>query len=729
MVMVIYIHGGLAITRIINMNKAIEKFFKEYYPLLFIVLLGLILITGPFILSNNLEGFDAAGQYANAYYIRHYFWPWPGGWNALFLTGFPQGLFYPSFFHWLVAVVSFIMPLKIAYKIILSLAVIFFPLVYFFFTKKIFGKSIFANIALSLAGIFYYFDLGLNDNLFCDLYFGMSPHLFSLSLFFVYLYFLFNISKNKGRWQIASIILAITIVTHAITGIMAIFLGVIFLIITWRQRFVFINTFKHLVLAALLSMWWWLPFLLNISYMSGSDISSEAAPILIILMPFVLMAGLVSLKIKNENTNFIKTISIFNILIIISYLLGRIFFVQSFPVHFSRFLIYPLLLSPISLLSIFYSHKYNWQKINLILVFVFSFYLFFFRIIPVGPFDTFLLDNLNNYYDKGRVIVTGGSRYLDDRFHTTRMKLAMNYNLPLSEGLFVESSANGWFIMSMMQSWENTVPTFVWGYKNLKGVADLKWGADILGVNYEYRLNDKRPSVEENSLIEKKSKLLSEDFDFNQEDDSENRIKELNDLSFKIERTRLIDNERKISILGGNNNSFYYQAFYKVGETSLAETLSVRPVNIEKDWRENTQKWWSSDWLKIDSENGEYRKPILIYRHNPEDWQLSSSSVNFPVSFVSKKMDIFLVDASALKSPAPIYVKEAYFPFWRAFDENGQSLPVYKVSPNFMLVYGRGVITFKYLEPWYYYAGFIVSGISLLLGLFSLFFFKAAKKG
>ncbi len=87
----------------------------------------------PFCFSNNLEGFDAAGQYANAYYIRSAFWPWPGGWNAMLLTGFPQGLFYPPFFHWLSAAVSFVLPLQFAYKLILSLAVIAFPLVYFYF--------------------------------------------------------------------------------------------------------------------------------------------------------------------------------------------------------------------------------------------------------------------------------------------------------------------------------------------------------------------------------------------------------------------------------------------------------------------------------------------------------------------------------------------------------------------------------------------------------------------
>ena len=139
---------------VINTSSRLKRILKEYYPLLFVFLVGLILIVVPFIFSNNLEGFDTAGQYANAYYIRYAFWPWPGGWNAMFLTGFPQGLFYPPFFHWLTAALSFVLPLQFAYKLILSLAIIAFPLIYFIFAKKLLLKSALANSALLLAGIF-----------------------------------------------------------------------------------------------------------------------------------------------------------------------------------------------------------------------------------------------------------------------------------------------------------------------------------------------------------------------------------------------------------------------------------------------------------------------------------------------------------------------------------------------------------------------------------------------
>ncbi len=703
------------------MLQKLEKFLKENYIVIFIFLVSIILISGPFLISNNLEGFDAAGQYANAYYIRHAFWPWPGGWNSMLLLGFPQGIFYPPFFHWLSAALSFIIPLALAYKIILSLAVISFPLIYFRLAKNLFSQNALASAALLLAGVFYYFDLGLNDNLFCDLYFGMSPHLFSLTLFFIYLHYLWKLSKDHKKWQWPALFLALIIITHAITGLMSILFSLIALILSWNKKPIFIGIFKHLGLAAALSIWWWLPMIINLPYLSGSDISSEIAPILILTIPFIIATGLASLWTKSEHSLFLKTVAIFNIIILAFYLLSRVIAIDNFPLHSTRLLVYPLLLAPLSLVSLLPKKKINWQKINLTLLFVFSFYLFFFRIIPVGPFDTIILDNVSTYYKQGRVIVTGGSRYLDDRFHSTRMKLAIEHSTKVAEGLFVESSANGWFIMSMMKSWEKTVPTFVWAYKNLQEVDDVAWGSRILGINYEYRINDRKPSSEEKDLLEalttpEKTEENNKPIDeIAQAEDYRNK----NNLAFKAGRERLSDNERAISLLAGSNGAFYYQTFYQVNNVALAEALSLRPVNITEDWNGQTKKWWTSSWLKTDDKQF-YQKPILVYQKETNQWQLANTDTQLPLLSSEEDMSTFVVDASSLVEKAPIYIKVSYFPFWQAFDEKGQRLEIHKASPNFMLVYGRGKITFKYVEPTYYYLGFALSGAALLFILLSL---------
>jgi len=300
----------------------------------------------------------------------------------MFLAGFPQGLVYTPFFHWLVATISFVLPIKIAFKTVLSIAIIVFPIVYFFLSKKIFKNSLMAGFALLVASVFYYFDLGLNENLFSDLYFGMSPHLFSLTLLFAYLYSLYIFEEKPKQWYWSAIFMALSVVTHVFTGIAVILFGLIYLLLSYKNKLVFVIILKHLFLAGLLSMWWWLPFILNIGYVTGSDIGSVVPGIMILIMPVVLVVNVASF-FKKDNDIFLRAISIFSSVVIVSFLIGRIFPVSHFPIHFSRFLVYPLLLMPIQLVYVFSNLKINWQKLNVALIFIFGFYFFFFKITPV----------------------------------------------------------------------------------------------------------------------------------------------------------------------------------------------------------------------------------------------------------------------------------------------------------------------------------------------------------
>src|SRR3989344_4643484 len=105
----------------------IKNYFIEQKILvgLSLVLLGLLVV--PFWQSNSLEVYDAPGHVSLVWYIKEYFWPKPSGWNSLFLLGFPQGIFYPSLFHWLAAGFSFLVGVDTAIKIIISFAILSLP--------------------------------------------------------------------------------------------------------------------------------------------------------------------------------------------------------------------------------------------------------------------------------------------------------------------------------------------------------------------------------------------------------------------------------------------------------------------------------------------------------------------------------------------------------------------------------------------------------------------------
>lgn len=182
--------------------------------------------------------------------------------------------------------------------------------------------------------------------------------------------------------------------------------------------------------------------------------------------------------------------------------------------------------------------------------------------------------------------------------------------------------------------------------------------------------------------------------------------------------------------IGESRPGFYYQSFNQINNTSLAESLSVRPVSITNNWEENVKKWWTTDWLMATSTTiYNYSKPILVESADVDAWQLASQDIGLVLYDVSQKMNTFVVDASRLKTPTPIYVKVGYFPFWKAYDQFGEELKIYKASPNFMLVYGRGIITFKYQKPWYYYGAYLVSGLTLSFLVVSYYLKKRDKLG
>lgn len=708
------------------MRKKIRFYLFNYYGLAFILVIALVSVILPFLFSNNLEGFDSAGHLASAYYIKNFFWPWPDGWNIALISGFPQGLFYASGFHWLVAALSFVVPLEMAAKILISLSIFLFPIGVFLLAKKIFRQPLISSAVTFFVCIFYFFEVGLNDNMFSDLFFGMLNHLASLTLFVFYIWALVHFIARTKKWTTPLLLLVATFLFHLMTGVVALLLTLLIFIFNGggdHGKILKKGLVKILGYALFLLLFWLVPLILNINYTSGSDASSFYSPLIIILTPVIILINFLAFIKKGEFQPLIKAMALTGIIISLMAMLGGAISLDGFPLHFTRFLIYPLILTPILLLYLVKSYSINWQLVNVVGVLSFFFYFTFLRIIPIGPFASDLLPGINNYYESGRVMALGHSNNLDARFHSTRMKLATQYNLPVAEGLFVESSPNGWFVMSLLRSWDGVDNNFTWAYRHLSDVADLSWGARLFGINYEYRISDLSPSENEKNLknafenlVEERENLITRELTKNERD-----------LFFKVFKERLLDDENIINIVGTNKTGFYYQSLYKVHDTDLAEAVYLPPVNIEKDWSNMTKKWWSSDWLKSSASDYLYDKPLLVYQAPVADWQISSEKIDFTVQNIGTKMDSFIVDASALSSPAPIYVKVGYFPFWQAYDESGQRLEVYKASPNFMLVYGWGQITFKYIKPFYYYVGYIISGLTLLLLILSYLYQKRRK--
>jgi uncharacterized membrane protein len=62
----------------------------------------------------------------------------------------------------------------------------------------------------------------------------------------------------------------------------------------------------------------------------------------------------------------------------------------------------------------------------------------------------------------------------------------------------------------------------------------------------------------------------------------------------------------------------------------------------------------------------------------------------------------------------PVLVKVGYFPNWR-LTVNGRPAPVYRASPNLMLVFGHGPAVLEYRRSWTEYVGLALSLLGLAL--------------
>src|SRR3989344_4777564 len=94
---------------------------KLIYPGLLILTLlhATIRLIIPFLRFNDLYIWDMAGQYFSSWYVKEYLFPRIIGWNPYFFAGFPQNQFYPPLYSYLTALLSFIMPLEWAFKLLL----------------------------------------------------------------------------------------------------------------------------------------------------------------------------------------------------------------------------------------------------------------------------------------------------------------------------------------------------------------------------------------------------------------------------------------------------------------------------------------------------------------------------------------------------------------------------------------------------------------------------------
>lgn len=405
--------------------------------IIFIAILTLFLLIQLIIpyWKSSIYQWDAAGHAVSAQFVKEELFPGAIGWNPSGYMGFPHNQFYPPLFSYLVASLSFITGLEIAFKLIVTLSVLILPLGFYSFARSLKlteEQSIFfsmlAILLLSLpSGFFANYQIGGNfDSLF---YVGLVTNSFGLAIMLFYFAAIPKID-NKKYFILATILLASVVLTHAFIAIISILYSLSFPITKCIQKERIKTYIKHYLLAFLLTSFWSIPFLFKREYSKVAFIPFQIDNILIISI--LLLCGILALLFYKKQYSMFP-ISVFTFLLLTLIAVMHWFFM---PFHTYRFLliIYIVLLLLISKLT-----KLKTPLLILTLIVI----IFLSANYTNYHFQDKTYEKPIYYNSEGRMLFIGKQTDQSPSFQTLEHLLPIWNKQPGIHYLFIESAIHG----------------------------------------------------------------------------------------------------------------------------------------------------------------------------------------------------------------------------------------------------------------------------------------------
>jgi len=669
------------------MGKFINQISDESYIHKFIYL-GIIIVCGflafQFWQANFLSIYDASGHVAAVESVRS-FWPSLSGWNARELLGWPQGIFYPSFFHYLTAGLAFGVGIPVAIKIVICVAFIALPISILIFVRSIFSDKNSALLAFLFIFLLITFSPDFLGSSFRSLFhLGLMPNFFVLPVLFLFLASTTKIAK--GKFAESGLLLALLILTHLVAAI----LGVIYLLITFITKIMFGE--RHLwkkyllvlIIALLLTAFFWLPFLVNYQLTSVATHGAITSYFSLNLVALLIAVGLVFFSFKKREeklfclsfTAFIIVLaSVFDAMVFRKF--GTSYFFETLNIY--RFQIFAYMLLGMGLILLY--EKSSWFKKTE-------------RLLTIAPILLFGLIILGIFFKNPAKIQTAqvnlahpekiSGRFLESFRRTESYPVVYEFQTRLSSenkqspwafGVFPESSPNAPFIQSLIKSLRPSA------YPEGEG------------ASLETKFVDK----------EKTGSLLN-----------------LFGVSYLIS----LDNEPKneIGVWTQEDEKKYYNA-EKISDGVLFEVVKLPVIPIDKNWEKEVENWWL--------ESGELK--YLPYQARKEKFETvcaeTLNNAQIKILSVNERQTKFELEIDAAKQ-VPVLAKISYFPYWKAYQngspraagEAGKEIPIYRSAPNLMLISANGKVTLEYQEPAWQKGLFLLSAITLFT--LTLFLFR-----
>ncbi|MEM4330852.1 MAG: hypothetical protein QW273_02490 [Candidatus Pacearchaeota archaeon] len=621
----------------------------------------------PYILYNQITTWDNIGHYFSSWYQKEYLFPKMIGWNPFFFAGYPQGQFYPPLFFWVCALLSYFFSLEISYKIIVSLFILLAPLSFFYFLKTWFSSLKSTCLTFLMFSLLFKIGEGkwFHGGDFSSTFeVGLVQHFIAMVLFFFYFRSLIEGFKKK-KFVLPSILFSIIILTHIVVSFSAAFAFLALFISKTESKEDLFYFIKHALLTLGLTSFWVIPYLAKIEYMNSVKVGFYCP--YFFLMILVTLAISIYIGIKKEEDKY--PLSIFLIL--------NIFFVTLFssyfnlPFHFYR-------LTTIFIL-IFFVFLFSFFKKNEIIISFFIIFLSIFFLVSAKSIDIRGVKKIETesfiIKPEGRVFII--SSPTDDPIpHFFQHDIILKNKVIGLKGLYVESAKNGVYILNLEKEIQPNA---------------VSWGTYI----YKERIiNLSKDIFSLEKIVESQLRLFGVNYLIG------------NQLQLSKEMFLKRDFEQTLGLIKFKGIS-YAQPYnlIKVGNYTLIEVLDHIPkkINISntKDWDKKTLEWFLSENVT---------KEILVYEEVPKIKGEGNEKVE--ILNMSKRGDYIKFKVESNKT-VPVLIKISEFPNWRAYDEEGRRIKIYRASPYLMLVYAKGIVEIKYEE-------ILVDKIGKIISLFSL---------
>ena len=661
-----------------------SKVQKIFVVLIFVFIFGYLISQIPWdlIFADTMVGGGDTGSHNYIVYYAQEIFPKIKWWSPDWYAGFPFLYFYPPLLYYSTILLSYLVPLNIAFKLITLLGTFLLPLTIFlclsFLDFKFPIPSLGALLSLSYLFLEKFSIYGGNIPSTLS---GEFSYSFAFALFFLFIGLLIKGIKENRYLAINIFILSLMVLSHPFSIIIAVLFGtIVFLesIIKKQAKKVFSYLAKVFGLAFGLTAFWSLPFLALLSYTSKMSWTKvikleEIFPSSLIIFEIIAIIGIIYAFFKKDKR-------IFPILFIICVSLIPFLFLNNSSIWNARFLPFILMGSlMIAAYAIGSWAQYFKKSFVIIFLIVFSGYILIFYLPSTISYIPFWmkwnyeglqskdawpeLKDLSNYLNDipyGRVMWEYRSEY--DKFGTPRVleNLPIFTNKPTFEGLLIESSISGYFHF-INQAETTKTPT-----------------SAIAGLEY--------PSFDFENGVKHLQYFGAQYFVA-----YTHEIKELADEHF----IRMFDT-------GGFR-------VYRIPNSDLVEIIP--DINL----RLKTNKWLdeSIDWYK----KMDLSQPIVFYQNKKELKDLENFSNVFQegkliedavvqIKEITNDSLVFSTDHLGM----PHLIKYTYFPGWQV---KGASGP-YLVSPSFMMVIPfENEVTLQYSYNIWDKIGFAVSLLSL----------------